>query len=191
MTRIDLAAVVLAGIAAAKKLKHVENVGSTGSTGSKIDNALKINGLKDRQAGTHEFSAEVPQVPSVKDADPVGTYGTHGFLLRVPDDDGGNTLEKQQLSDTGTCGTTGTRNFNDTFATPLRRRPWEIDPAGERQEQDAKYFRELLRRSRERAGLPTPETPPIDAMTALLEAWRHEDEEAYRCWARHLPDDPS
>ena len=68
-----------------------------------------------------------------------------------------------------------------------RRRPWEIDPAGERQEEDAKFFRDLHRRACERAGLPAPVSPLADAMTVLLENWRHEDEAAWRRWAAKAP----
>jgi hypothetical protein len=76
--------------------------------------------------------------------------------------------------------------------TPLRRRPWEIDPVGERQEEDGKFFRNLLCRSYERAGLPAPVSSVGDGITRKLKDWRHEDEGAYRCWARNLDweDDP-
>jgi hypothetical protein len=202
MIKIDWLAAVQKGAAAAKQIK---NAGDSGDSGDKIRNTLEINDLKNNRSVPTGFSALGAVGTKTSHADLIVPTVPSGSLPVGTGLDGGNNLRKQTVSGIVPTVPSVPTAFDDTLekstATlvpgsslqlPPRHRPWEIDPVGERQEEDGKFFRNLLCRAYERAGLPAPEMPPTDPMTALLEDWRHQDEKAYRCWARNLDwkDDP-
>jgi hypothetical protein len=197
MIKIDWLAAVRKGAAVAKQIK---NAGDSGDSGDKIRNTLEINDLTNNRSVPTGFSALGTVGTKTSRVDLIVPTVPSGALRMGTGLDDGNNLRKQTVSGIIPTLPSVPTAFDDTLekstATlvpgpslqlPPRRRPWEIDPVGERQEEDGKFFRNLHRRACERAGLPAPVSPLEDDIIRKLENWRREDEESYRCWVRKPP----